>query len=575
MARRSCLLPRRGNRSPSLTSRGNHLQRALSVIEVIEVLVFVSVERSFPCANCFPSFRIFSGDLFSWRGDWGEQLEGSACPVIVLLNIEDMRAQVIEKSDYSLGQAIFTVDSEGIVGVERLNTPYRLGSIFCNNRLQSLFYYHIKSKTFESISAPDKCAFCPRFDQSGKTLVFLQNEVGGPHQMAAELLKINWASDKRDPIVVVEIPANPKENEFPGLYMPKLMDRCILDDGKTLLFNSIWHSRLVILRIDLELGTVVNETADEEYGAWSLFDIHNGYVLASRSSPSIKPHVIVGKVGGDSIDWLTVTDPIDVPNTKWELMKLRPADAPDHFFEAIHIYGNVDKNLPLIVSPHGGPHAVSTLGYMKTVQFFVDCGYGVLFVNYRGSVGFGEVNLRSLPGRIGDVDVKDVFQAAAAVNERYKSTAVLFGGSHGGFLSAHLVGQYPSAFKAAALRNPVCSLSMMGPTDIPDWCWYEAGCEGKFKHDSLPSRNDLAQALSVSPMSHAHKITAPCFFFLGLKDQRVDKGQGIQLFKHLRARGVDTKCKMYDDNHSLSKVKHESDAYISSVEWFERYISRP
>ena len=59
------------------------------------------------------------------------------------------------------------------------------------------------------------------------------------------------------------------ENEFPGLYGPDLSKECILEDDRTLLVNSIWHSRLVVLRIDLETGTVVNDTTDENFGAWT------------------------------------------------------------------------------------------------------------------------------------------------------------------------------------------------------------------------------------------------------------------------------------------------------------------
>jgi len=53
------------------------------------------------------------------------------------------------------------------------------------------------------------------------------------------------------------------------------------------------------------------------------------------------------------------------------------------------------------------------------------------------------------------------------------------GGSHGGFLTGNLVGQYPSAFKCGVLRNPVMDLGLMiHVSDIPDWTYVEAfGCK--------------------------------------------------------------------------------------------------
>lgn len=37
----------------------------------------------------------------------------------------------------------------------------------------------------------------------------------------------------------------------------------------------------------------------------------------------------------------------------------------------------------------------------------------------------------------------------------------ILGGSHGGFIAAHLLGKYPDVYKAGILRNPVTNIGAM------------------------------------------------------------------------------------------------------------------
>lgn len=59
---------------------------------------------------------------------------------------------------------------------------------------------------------------------------------------------------------------------------------------------------------------------------------------------------------------------------------------------------------------------------------------------------------------------------------------------------------------AAAARNPVCNMaSMVGITDIPDWCFFEAYGD-KSHYTEAPSPEDLSLFHQMSPISHISKV---------------------------------------------------------------------
>ncbi len=118
-------------------------------------------------------------------------------------------------------------------------------------------------------------------------------------------------------------------------------------------------------------------------------------------------------------------------------------------------------------------------------------------VNYRGSTGFGQSFLTSLPGQCGTHDVADCVAAAVRLlaTDRVDAQRVsVFGGSHGGFLTGHLIGQFPQLFRAAVMRNPVLNIAWeVGSTDIPDWCYVETGLPYSPPHQQhIPTADEYA-----------------------------------------------------------------------------------
>jgi acylaminoacyl-peptidase len=237
---------------------------------------------------------------------------------------------------------------------------------------------------------------------------------------------------------------------------------------------------------------------------------------------------------------------------------------------------------PLIVIPHGGPHSASITNFVVSYAYL--CGYGryaILLVNYRGSTGYGQASIRSLPTNIGTQDVQDVI---IATNDVCNSGLVdanrigICGGSHGGFLTAHLTGQYPNMFKAAVMRNPVVNLpSMVTSTDIPDWCYVEACGTYNFDTYRPPTLEELQTFYKVSPIQYVQKVETPTLIALGLKDLRVPPSQGMEWYYSLRGRSVPppppTKLLLYEnDDHAIDGVASEADHWVHIKQWFDQYL---
>lgn len=88
------------------------------------------------------------------------------------------------------------------------------------------------------------------------------------------------------------------------------------------------------------------------------------------------------------------------------------------YYKIILIISGAPKR-PLICWPHGGPHSASCNSYSMAATYFVALGYSVVFVNYRGSLGFGQDGVDSLLGNCGLTDVDDVHKATLNCLKRY------------------------------------------------------------------------------------------------------------------------------------------------------------
>ncbi|EPS67862.1 hypothetical protein M569_06906, partial [Genlisea aurea] len=557
-----------------------------------------------------------------WEEDWGETYSGKRQPSLFVIDICSGKVSAVEgiTKDLSVGQVVWAPSVEGkqqhLVFVGWPSGARKLGIKYCYNRHCALYSVEIPSFAtnetvaekveLKNLTQSISSAMFPRFSPDGKSLIFLSAKCSvdsGAHSATESLHKIEWPSDgKLDNksfkiIDLVDVVLHPVNDSFPGLYSSKFLVKPWLSDGHTMILSSTWGSTETIISVNTLSGQVSRITPPSSSSSWLLLALDGDNIISVSSSPVDFPSIKYGIISSErKWNWIDVASPTSKCSEKvlsvlssldYTVLKVPIKHAFDCLsegaklpFEAIYVSSKLkigNSCAPLIVIIHGGPHSVAVTSFSKSSAFLASLGYNLLIVNYRGSLGFGEEALQSLPGNVGSQDVEDVLSAVDfAIGEGLvdPSKIALLGGSHGGFLTTHLIGQAPDKFAAAAARNPVCNMSLMlGTSDIPDWCFFEAyGRNGKEMFTEAPSADHISLLHSKSPIAHISKVKTPTLFLLGAQDLRVPVSNGLQYARALKERGVETKVIVFPkDVHGIDRPQSDFESFLNIGMWFNKH----
>ena len=522
------------------------------------------------------------GDEFIHKEDWGEQLVGSYHPTLFMFDVDSREITDLTEflpDDVSIACALWSKNDRSLYILAWKASPWKLGLIYCKNRFSTLYKLDLENKKLTTLTDEKSCVFSPLITSDGNFLVYLESVPLGPHMQCYKLMCIDLKEDsEKSPRVVVDIVNQQSDSSrFQGLFIDRMTDDCWLSNGHQLIVASLHRSHIALLSIDIKSGDV---KILEKEGAWNILRVENDILFASFSSPNNPTRFKVGKFDAEKISWIDIDVPVSkVDGVEWEILTHKPNEENQKYpgldYESILTKPSADVPVRgLLVNPHGGPHALYFASFNEFAAGFCQLGFAVLQVNYRGSLGFGQNNVLSLPGNIGRQDVEDVQQAAERVAKDLSippRRIVVHGGSHGGFLTLQLVGQYPDFYSAGATRNPVANLSSFpGLTDIMDWCYYEGGEE--FSYGKVASPEVVLKLLKCSPIIHVSKVKAPLLFMLGLDDLRVPPAQSVEYVHALQGLGKKVKVLAYPkNNHPIAAVDAEADCFVNMAKWFSEH----
>lgn len=299
--------------------------------------------------------------------------------------------------------------------------------------------------------------------------------------------------------------------------------------------------------------------------------------LATVLSDGANPGEVAVLPAGGTVP-VTLTDLFaeSVPGVDLFLPEDRTFTAPD----GTEIHGWVVRDAtaptpgPLLLDIHGGPHNAWGPTFDNRHhhhQTLAAEGWTILYVNPRGSDGYGEDFMTAVCGAWGTSDTDDFLCAVDALIDEGvvdRSQVAVTGYSYGGYMTCWLTAT-TDRFAAGVTGAPCSSLlSEAGSADVGLWlARHEVG--------ALPWE-DPERYQRHSPQAHVHKVTCPTLILQGESDDRCPIGQGEEWFTGLRANGVPVEMVRYPGGSHLfivdGRPSHRIDYGRRVADWVREHV---
>ncbi|MFC1728813.1 prolyl oligopeptidase family serine peptidase [candidate division KSB1 bacterium] len=223
---------------------------------------------------------------------------------------------------------------------------------------------------------------------------------------------------------------------------------------------------------------------------------------------------------------------------------------------------------PLIMTIHGGPHGAYGYSISGSNQQYAEAGFGILYINPRGSVGYGQKFADGTINNWGGGDYQDLMAGVDYAIAHYDwidaDRLGVMGGSYGGYMTNWVITQ-TDRFKAAVSRASVSNLISFYGNSL-----YQLLIETEFPGE-LWDNYDLLW--HWSPMKHVKNVKTPTLFIHGENDHDVPITQAEEMFIALLKLGVETTFARYPgEGHGIRRPDHQRDSSERTMDWFVTYL---
>ncbi len=267
------------------------------------------------------------------------------------------------------------------------------------------------------------------------------------------------------------------------------------------------------------------------------------------------------------------------------LAAARMGDYQQFRFEGAHgdtVHGYVVKpvdfvegrSYPVAFLVHGGPQSSfgNRFSYRWNAQCFAGAGFGVVFVDFHGSTGYGQAFCDAIRGDWGGAPFEDLMAGLDAALEQYPwldgSRVAAAGASFGGYMINWIAGQAPDRFRC--LVNHDGNLDERMAYFDTEELWFP-----EWDHEGTPWSNPEGYR-EHNPIEWVERWKTPMLVIHGANDFRVVDTQGLSTFTALQRRGIPSRLVYFpDENHWVLKPNNSIEWYAQVLGWITRWTSEP
>ncbi|MFJ4406617.1 prolyl oligopeptidase family serine peptidase [Streptomyces sp. NPDC088910] len=315
-------------------------------------------------------------------------------------------------------------------------------------------------------------------------------------------------------------------------------------DGSALLVVHDYQARGEMFRYDLAAGTLAR--LDTPPGSVSGATARPDGTVEYLWSSAQRPPAVRSTTGAVVLEAPGLRAPESVPvEDAW-------VEGPGGRIHALVQKPVGEGPFPTVFEIHGGPTWHDSDSFAAGPAAWVDHGFAVVRVNYRGSTGYGREWTDALKHRVGLIELEDI----AAVREWAVSSGladprrlVLSGGSWGGYLTLLGLGTQPEAWTVGIAAVPVADYVAAYADEMEALKSLDRTFFGG-SPEEVPDRFEAS-----SPLTYVERVAAPVYISAGMNDPRCPIRQIDNYVERLRELDKPHEVYRYDAGHGSLVVE--------------------